>query len=105
MKPGILIIQKRSPALLEALAQDYTVHDYGRADDKDAFVAEISGDVRAVLVESHDSDAVDCMIAKRGDDSVARQNTDPGVFGAGQIAGGRLVAGINDGLDFNAGGL
>ncbi|MBT5049181.1 MAG: 2-hydroxyacid dehydrogenase [Rhodospirillaceae bacterium] len=49
MKPGILIIQKRSPALLEALAQDYTVHDYGRADDKDAFVAEISGDVRAVL--------------------------------------------------------
>lgn len=49
MKPGILVIQKRSPALLESLAQDYTVHDYGRAGDKDAFVAEISDDVRAVL--------------------------------------------------------
>ena len=49
MKPGILVIQKRSPALLDALAQEYTVHDYGHAEDKDAFVAEVAADVRAVL--------------------------------------------------------
>lgn len=49
MKPGILVIQRRSPQLLEALSRDYTVHDYGRAEDKDAFVADICGDVRAVL--------------------------------------------------------
>ena len=34
MKPGLLVIQRRSPELLEALSRDYTVHDYGRADDK-----------------------------------------------------------------------
>ena len=49
MKPGLLIIQRRLPQLLEALSQEYSVHDYGRADDKDAFVAKIGGDVRAVL--------------------------------------------------------
>ncbi len=49
MKPGLLIIQKRTPLLLDALARDYTVHDYGRALDKDAFVAEVAGDVRAML--------------------------------------------------------
>lgn len=49
MKPGILVIQKRSEALLEALARDYAVYDYGRAEDKDALVAEIASDVRAVL--------------------------------------------------------
>ena len=49
MKPAILVIQRRSPQLLEALSRDYIVHDYGRAEDKDAFVANIGGDVRAVL--------------------------------------------------------
>jgi lactate dehydrogenase-like 2-hydroxyacid dehydrogenase len=49
MKPGILIIQRRSPQLLEALSHDYIVHDYGRAEDKDSFVAGIGNDVRAVL--------------------------------------------------------
>ncbi len=49
MKPGLLVIQLRSPQLLDALSQEYTIHDYGRADDKDAFVAGIGGDVRAVL--------------------------------------------------------
>lgn len=49
MKPGILVIQKRSPELLQALAKDYTVHDYGRAQDKDRFVDGIADDVRAVL--------------------------------------------------------
>ena len=49
MKPAILVIQRRSPQLLEALSRDYIVHDYGRAEDKDAFVANIGGDVRAAL--------------------------------------------------------
>jgi len=49
MKPGLLVVQRRTPALLEALARDYTVHDYGRAEDKDAFVQEVAADVRAVL--------------------------------------------------------
>ena len=49
MKPGLLIVQRRLPELLEALSQEYSVHDYGRAEDKDAFVADIGGDVRAVL--------------------------------------------------------
>ena len=49
MKPGILIIQKRSPALLDALSKDYTVLDYGRAEDKEAFVTEVAANVRAVL--------------------------------------------------------
>lgn len=49
MKPGLLVVQKRTPALLEALAEEYTVHDYGRAGDKDAFVRDIAGDVRAML--------------------------------------------------------
>ena len=44
MKPAILVIQRRSPQLLEALSRDYIVHDYGRAEDKDAFVANIGGD-------------------------------------------------------------
>lgn len=49
MKPGILVIQKRSPELLESLAQDYTVYDYGRAEDKEAFVSHIADNARAVL--------------------------------------------------------
>ena len=35
MKPGLLVIQRRSPLLLEAIAREYTVFDYGRADDPD----------------------------------------------------------------------
>lgn len=49
MKPGLLIIQRRLPELLEALSREYSVHDYGRAEEKDTFVADIGGDVRAVL--------------------------------------------------------
>lgn len=49
MKPGILIVQKRTQLLLDALTRDYTVYDYGRAPDKDTFVAEVASDVRAML--------------------------------------------------------
>ena len=49
MKPGLLVIQRRSPQLLDALSEKYSVFDYGRADDKDAFVADIGDHVRAVL--------------------------------------------------------
>ncbi len=49
MKPGLLVIQQRLPQLLDALSKEYTVHDFGRAEDKDAFVADIGSDVRAVL--------------------------------------------------------
>lgn len=49
MKPGLLVIQKRLPALLDALSRDYTVHDYGRAADQDAFIDDIGEEVRAVL--------------------------------------------------------
>jgi len=49
MKPGLLVVQKRTPALLDALAEEFTVHDYGRAEDKAAFVREVAGDVRAML--------------------------------------------------------
>ncbi len=48
-KPGLLVIQQRSQQLLDTLAQDYTVYDYGHAADKDALVAECGADVRAVL--------------------------------------------------------
>ena len=49
MNPGILVIQRRSSQLLESLSQDYAVHDYGRAQAQDAFVADIGNDVTAVL--------------------------------------------------------
>jgi lactate dehydrogenase-like 2-hydroxyacid dehydrogenase len=49
MKPGLLVIQRRTPRLLEALAREFTVHDYGRADDPDAFVRGVADDVRAIL--------------------------------------------------------
>ncbi len=48
-RPGIIVIQKRSQQVLDALAERYTVYDYGRAGNKDAFVAEIGHDVRAML--------------------------------------------------------
>ena len=38
-KPGLIVIQRRTQPVLDALARDYTVHDYGRAEDKHAFVA------------------------------------------------------------------
>jgi lactate dehydrogenase-like 2-hydroxyacid dehydrogenase len=49
MKPGLLVIQRRAPQLLEAISREYTVYDFGRADDPDAFVREVGGDVRAIL--------------------------------------------------------
>ena len=49
MKPGLLVLQARSQQLLETLARDYTVHDYARADDKDALIDRIRPDIRAVL--------------------------------------------------------
>jgi lactate dehydrogenase-like 2-hydroxyacid dehydrogenase len=48
-KPGVIVVQRRTQPVLDALARDYTVHDYGRTEDKPAFVAEIAGDVRAML--------------------------------------------------------
>jgi lactate dehydrogenase-like 2-hydroxyacid dehydrogenase len=63
MKPGILVIQKRSPALLDALGQDYTIHDFGRAEDKDAFVTEIASDVRAVLTNGRGGISADLIAA------------------------------------------
>tara|TARA_R110000787_G_scaffold6681_22_gene23135 strand:+ start:388 stop:1335 length:948 start_codon:yes stop_codon:yes gene_type:complete len=48
-KPGLIVVQRRTPPVLEALAKDYTVYDYGRAEDKEKFVAEIGGNVRAML--------------------------------------------------------
>jgi lactate dehydrogenase-like 2-hydroxyacid dehydrogenase len=49
MKPGLLVIQRRSPHLLEAIAREYSVFDYGRADDPDGFVIEVGDEVRAML--------------------------------------------------------
>lgn len=63
MKPGILVIQKRSPALLEALARSYTVHDYGRADDKEALVRDVASDVRAVLTNGRGGISADLIDA------------------------------------------
>ena len=63
MKPGILVIQQRSPALLEALAQEYTVYDYGRAEDKEAFVSDIAHDVRAVLTNGRGGIGADLITA------------------------------------------
>ncbi len=63
MKPGLLIVQKRTPLLLDALARDYTVHDYGRAADKDAFVAEVAGDVRAMLTNGRGGAGADLIAA------------------------------------------
>ena len=33
MKPGLLVLQRRAPRLLDALAREFTVYDYARADD------------------------------------------------------------------------
>lgn len=63
MKPGILVIQKRSPELLKALAQEYTVYDYGRAEDKEAFVSDIADDVRAVLTNGRGGISADLIAA------------------------------------------
>ncbi len=49
MKPGLLIVQRRPPELLDALAEDYTVHDLARADDAEAFLRSVAPDVRAML--------------------------------------------------------
>ena len=49
MKPGLLILQRRPPALLDALAEDYTVHDLARAEDGPAFLDSVAPGIRAML--------------------------------------------------------
>ncbi len=49
MKPGILIVQKRSQKLFDALAGDYTLFDLARAGDREALLAEAAPAVRAIL--------------------------------------------------------
>lgn len=61
MKPGLLVIQRRLPQLLEALSQEYTVHDYGRAENKNAFIDDVGGDIRAVLTNGRGGISADLI--------------------------------------------
>jgi len=62
-KPGIIVIQKRSATVLDALAEEFTVHDYGRAEDKDAFVAGVGHDVKAMLTNGRGGASADLLAA------------------------------------------
>jgi lactate dehydrogenase-like 2-hydroxyacid dehydrogenase len=48
-KPGLIVMQPRRQAVLDALSSEYTVYNYSQADDKPAYLAEIGGKVRAML--------------------------------------------------------
>lgn len=49
MKPGLLVLQPRTDILLDALAQEYTVHDMARAEHPEHFLSQVAPDIRAIL--------------------------------------------------------
>ena len=62
-KPGLIVIQRRTQPVLDALSREYTVYDYGRAEDKEAFVTEVAGDVRAMLTNGRGGANADLIAA------------------------------------------
>ncbi len=63
MKPGLLVLQRRPPEILDALSQDYVVHDLARADDADAFLHAAAPDIRAILTNGRGGASRDLIAA------------------------------------------
>lgn len=53
MKPDVLIVDQMMPHVMEALETAYTTHKLHKADDRDAFLAEIGSRVRGIATGGH----------------------------------------------------
>jgi lactate dehydrogenase-like 2-hydroxyacid dehydrogenase len=49
MKPQILVVSPMPPRVIEALKDDYDLHDYYKADDRPGLLARVGGQIRGYL--------------------------------------------------------
>ncbi len=54
-KPNILIMSTLRPFALDRLAEEFVVHRYDTANDKDALLQEVGADCRAVIINGKDT--------------------------------------------------